>query len=267
MGTYDKARADLEALLPDLKTAETDLRHHFQNYKDAVNRYNAVNAKIGAVIDPLDESALNLSNSLEDMPLGDVEEPDDDVPAPPLSSELEDFIVNHLEGDDAMSTDDVPGANPANADKLAMGCWAEHKDGSLIFVESVEGGRVIFSVFDVQRTPAMEYRDAMDEAAFKRQFSWKVSGGDHWTWHDKTPFPWDRIMRRFPSGSRLASADETTSAAQRIAEARDLRAREVSPDPPSAYDFPERDENLRDVERERQAIIQRLQAAIDRLEP
>lgn len=29
-----------------------------------------------------------------------------------------------------MATDDVPGANPANADVLCAGCWAEHDDGS-----------------------------------------------------------------------------------------------------------------------------------------
>lgn len=48
-----------------------------------------------------------------------------------------------------MSTNDVPGANPKNADVLAMGCWAEHEDGSLIFVESVEGGTVVYSIFDI----------------------------------------------------------------------------------------------------------------------
>lgn len=31
-----------------------------------------------------------------------------------------------------MSTNDVPGAKTENRDVLAMGCWAEHEDGSLI---------------------------------------------------------------------------------------------------------------------------------------
>jgi len=33
-----------------------------------------------------------------------------------------------------MSTNDVPGAKAANNDALAMGCWAEHADGSLILM-------------------------------------------------------------------------------------------------------------------------------------
>lgn len=39
-----------------------------------------------------------------------------------------------------MSTNDVPGANPVNKDILAAGCWAEHADGSLLFVKGNEGG-------------------------------------------------------------------------------------------------------------------------------
>ena len=58
-----------------------------------------------------------------------------------------------------MSTNDVPGADPRNSDELATGCWAEHEDGSLIFVESTEVNRVIYSVFDMSRTPPLEYRD------------------------------------------------------------------------------------------------------------
>jgi hypothetical protein len=48
-----------------------------------------------------------------------------------------------------MSTNDVPGARAENHDQLAIGCWAEHDDGSLVLVESTEAGRVIFSVFDL----------------------------------------------------------------------------------------------------------------------
>lgn len=50
-----------------------------------------------------------------------------------------------------MSTNDVPGANPVNGDKLGMGCWAEHQDGSMILVEGTEGNRVIYSIFDMAR--------------------------------------------------------------------------------------------------------------------
>lgn len=123
-----------------------------------------------------------------------------------------------------MSTNDVPGFREENNDELAMGCWAEHEDGSLIFVESVEGGRVIYSVFDVQPEPIVEYRDAMSENGFKDQFSWNDEDDERWTWHDKTPFPWDRIIRRGSRhGPRHASAEDLMTAAQRVARSRDLR--------------------------------------------
>lgn len=126
-----------------------------------------------------------------------------------------------------MATDDVPGANPANADRLAMGCWAEHADGSLIFVESVEGGSVVYSIFDVAHDPPVEYRDAMPEVGFKKAFSWKAGSTEHWTWHDKTPFDWMRVMRDFPAGQRHASAAGHMTAAQRVAASLNLRAESV----------------------------------------
>lgn len=129
-----------------------------------------------------------------------------------------------------MSTHDVPGAKTANRDILAMGCWAEHDDGSLIFVESVEGGRVVFSVFDVAKDPKVEYRTAMPEQAFKDLFSYGDAYTDDdliWTWHDKTPFPWERIMGDFPEGQRPANAEEVLNAAERVAASLKLRAGEV----------------------------------------
>ena len=130
-----------------------------------------------------------------------------------------------------MSTYDVPGANPANADQLAMGCWAEHEDGSLIFVESVEAGKVIYSIFDVAKDPPVEYRDAMLEYDFKKTFTWdpkaKTKKDDKWLWHDKTPFPWTKVMEDFPAGSRAASAAGTMNAAERVAESLSLRAEKV----------------------------------------
>src|SRR5262245_2443793 len=118
-----------------------------------------------------------------------------------------------------MSTNDVPGANPANNDELAMGCWAEHDDGSLIFVESTEANRVIYSIFDLAKEPPIEYRDAMPESSFKKTFSWKTGAFEKWTWHDKTPFPWDRIIENgFADGEKPVSADHTLTAAERVAE-------------------------------------------------
>lgn len=124
-----------------------------------------------------------------------------------------------------MSTNDVPGHKPENNDKLAMGCWAESEqpnDKSLILVESVENGRVIFSVFDCNRTPIMEYRDAMPEGDFKTYFSWKPGEqkpGGKWRWHDRTLFPWNRIIREgSQDGFKYASAAEQLSAAEQVRE-------------------------------------------------
>ncbi len=128
-----------------------------------------------------------------------------------------------------MSTHDVPGAKAENKDELTMGCWAEHEDGSLVFVEGVEGGDVVYSMFDVQTDPPVEYRDAMPRDGFVSQFSWPTVDDIEWTWHDKTSFPWDRVMENFPSGTRAPSAAQTLSAAQRVAQSLDLQAQELRP--------------------------------------
>lgn len=125
-----------------------------------------------------------------------------------------------------MSTNDVPGADPRNADELAMGCWAEHSDGSMILVESTEGNRVVYSIFDMAKEPPIEYRDAMPTVSFNSTFSWAASGkkslNEKWTWHDKTPFPWDRIIKAgVKDGSRLPAAEYTLNAAERIMESRE----------------------------------------------
>jgi hypothetical protein len=128
-----------------------------------------------------------------------------------------------------MSTSDVPGHNPDNHDVLAMGCWAEHNDGSLILVENTEGSRVIYSVFDMSKEPPIEYRDAMPEASFKRTFSWdkREAGSERWTWHDKTQFPWDRLIKQgVTDGPRLPAAHHTLNAAERIVQTRQRHARE-----------------------------------------
>lgn len=125
-----------------------------------------------------------------------------------------------------MSTHDVPGANPRNRDVLAAGCWAEHEDGSLILVEGTEAGSVVYSIFDMAAEPPTEYRDAMPEAGFKSQFTWRPDEDDSetWTWHDKTPFPWERIIPNFPAGQRASSAEAVISAAARVAQSLNLRA-------------------------------------------
>lgn len=126
-----------------------------------------------------------------------------------------------------MSTQDVPGHGSAKNDTLCLGVWGEHSDGSLLFVESTEGGRVIYSIFDMSQNPIVEYRDAMPEKGFKESFSFgnkntKVDSG--WVFHDKTPFPWDKVMSAgAKDGVRYASADAQLNAAQRVAESMKLR--------------------------------------------
>lgn len=154
-----------------------------------------------------------------------------------------------------MSTNDVPGANPSNQDVLAMGCWAEHDDGSMILVESVEATRVVYSIFDVAQDPPVEYRDAMPEDGFKKRFSWPNDSAMKWTWHDKTPFPWTRVMQDFPAGSRRVSAQDELNAAQRVAESLNLRAESVR----------ERQREHPTVQRAARTIIQGIHEAIEAL--
>jgi hypothetical protein len=102
--------------------------------------------------------------------------------------------------------------------------WGEHKDGSLIFIASVENHRVIFEIFDLSVGKVIEYRDAMSETDFKRKFSWsspdKLKAGP-WEWHNRTPFPWDKIIAAgFPSGTRLASAQDVLDHADNIRQSR-----------------------------------------------
>lgn len=138
-----------------------------------------------------------------------------------------------------MSTNDVPGlkdntGKSKHNDELAMGAWAEHDDGSLIFVESVEDGRVVYSVFDLAETEVVEYRDAMSELGFKKAFSWDSDDkiiDSPWTWHDKTAFPWDRVIASgSKQGTRHASADQLLSAAERVARSRAMHRRQFDYD-------------------------------------
>lgn len=157
-----------------------------------------------------------------------------------------------------MSTNDVPGYKPENRDELAMGCWAEHNDGSLIFVESTEGGRCVYSIFDLSKKPVTEYRDAMAVGAFKAQFSWEPGNkkSERWTWHDKTAFPWDRIIQAGArDGARYADVEEQLTAAERVRRSREIhRGRPVDP-----YELEARVDQLGE---KADGIIRRIQRAI-----
>lgn len=130
-----------------------------------------------------------------------------------------------------MATNDVPGANPANADVLATGCWAEHDDGSLLFVKGTENSQVVYELYDIAQDPSVYYQDAMREDAFKESFSYPPVGqsADKWTWHDKTPFPWNKVMKTFDKPRPVhADVHDTLSAAARVAQSLRLRAKQLT---------------------------------------
>jgi hypothetical protein len=130
-----------------------------------------------------------------------------------------------------MGSHDVPGANKANVDELNIGCWAEHQDKSLLYVKGIEGDTVVFELYDTMHTPPTVYTHALPTVAFKKQFSYPPTGTskERWLWHDKTTFPWDRVMATIGKPKpEFATAEQTICAAQRIAESLGARAREVS---------------------------------------
>lgn len=130
-----------------------------------------------------------------------------------------------------MATQDVPGANPANADELRVGNWAEHEDGSMLYVQGTENGQVVFQLYDLAQDPPVYYQDAMREEAFKKAFSHPPIGtsSDKWTWHDKTPMPWHRVMKTFDKPAPMhADVHDTLSAAARVAQSLRLRSQRLA---------------------------------------
>jgi len=132
-----------------------------------------------------------------------------------------------------MSTNDVPGSNPKNNDVLSPLNWAEHKDGSLLLVYDVTNKDVVFSMFDLETNS--EYKSSMLRAEFDRKFSVGDSLIENviWEWHDKSPFPWHKILKR--GKSELLASDRPmkthsivpTTAAKRVANAIDVEARRL----------------------------------------
>ena len=85
-----------------------------------------------------------------------------------------------------------------------------------VFVESTEASKVVFSIFDLAIDPPVEYRDSMIQHVFERVFGYPSDTGQKWTWHDKTPFPWEKIIDHLPDGPRPASASQQMSTARRV---------------------------------------------------
>jgi len=121
-----------------------------------------------------------------------------------------------------MSTTAVPGADPKNLDQLDQGCWAEDAgQTSLVHVIGHEHGSVVFQLYDLSETPIIFYQDAMLAKDFKDFFSVPPFGTSDvtWTWHDKTNFPFDRVMKRFSSKtSHHADVQDQLSIVQKIAQ-------------------------------------------------
>lgn len=174
-----------------------------------------------------------------------------------------------------MSTNDVPGAVPANHDTLAMGNWAESAEDngkSVLFIYSVENGTVVYSMFDRTKTPVLEYRDAMRLLEFEKVFTFKpdtkgksANKGGKWVWHDKTPFPWDQLIKEgLNDGQKFASASDLLKEADRI---RELHASHMGPDPEEPDDEEEDDDIIRDLDaprgRKSRTHAERIAAALN----
>ena len=89
-------------------------------------------------------------------------------------------------------------------------------------------------MFDLAGEEIVEYRDSMRELGFKKAFSWSdpdKSVDSPWVWHDKTPFPWDRVIEAgAKDGQRHAHADHLISAAERVAQSRKMHRRKFDYD-------------------------------------
>lgn len=155
-----------------------------------------------------------------------------------------------------MSTNDVPGANTVNNDVLKAGCWAEHKDGSLLLVKGTENVTVVYELYDLAQSPIVYYQDAMRELDFMKAFSFPPTGNSEikWTWHDKTPFPWNKVMSNFSKPVPIhANVKDHLSAAEKVAESLKLRARQVVEEDLSS--------NVETIRNKTRPIMERLERA------
>lgn len=125
-----------------------------------------------------------------------------------------------------MSSEWVPGSNPANGDKLAIGCWAESGKDSLLFVKGFDPEKkiVTFELYDLSIDPIVAFTERMAEQGFRDVFV-KGPGKDQgWIWRDKSQFPWDRVAKEGARpGMAYASATDQLSAAARLAHALELK--------------------------------------------
>lgn len=157
-------------------------------------------------------------------------------------------LCTHIQrGIRGMSTEIVPGHDPANNDVLAAGCWAEHEDGSLLYVSHVSEGKGYAAVTPPGEVTFLliapdgsysQWPGRMPVSMFKMQFS-RAEGTPKdyiWTWHDKTPFPWEcakprpEVIETIKEIEVERQLDVVDSAALRVATALKLRAAELAPE-------------------------------------
>ena len=77
-----------------------------------------------------------------------------------------------------------------------------------------------------------------DSVDFKAAFSWQPEKPSKkaksvpqikWTWHDKTRFPWERVIKDgAKDGMRFACAADLRNAAERVADSLKLRAQAIT---------------------------------------
>lgn len=135
-----------------------------------------------------------------------------------------------------MSTTDCPGYGSASFDKLMRGCWAEHEDGSLIYIKDIdENDRVIFELYELKdKVYPVYYQHALAKKDFEKTFSFdpKKKKNDKinliWSWHNRTPFPWDKVMKYVDRPVPVAAnVEDQVSAVAKVVDSLHIRMREV----------------------------------------
>lgn len=121
----------------------------------------------------------------------------------------------------------VPGVDDG---ELAIGCWAEHEDGSLILVEGFEGPDVIYAIFDISVMPIVSYRHRTNKEKFEKFFSYGATSQSKikWLWHDKTSFPWAVVVRRTDLKNRPLNMGGNLSAAHKVAKQLKIKGEKLS---------------------------------------
>lgn len=85
-------------------------------------------------------------------------------------------------------------ASPAALERAGVGCWAEHRDGSMAVVEALLNGQVHYLVIDRTGRAIIERWGRIPLARFRRECAPGGLLADGWAWHD-SPFPAERAYK------------------------------------------------------------------------